>query len=308
MPDSEKTTKELYRTLADILADPGYRARPEVVAPRLAWAGRTTLFAGREKAGKSTLASYAAAAVSAGSRCFEIATRKRPVLWLAGEEHPNDTAGRAQSYGSDPEALCITHMLKPQELESAAADFHDGLIVVDTLAAYVDGIVADAQKSAAWTPIMRQLMRVAHTTNAALLILHHARKSDGSYRDSTAIGAGVDVIIEMRQHRSDQWSRELKPKGRFPVHRAVVRKVGHGFRLIQDDTSLEERLIDFLAEHPGASKRQARENVSGSAREIGQAIDELVGRRMVENRGGSRAFHLFLTETAQNHSEPPENQ
>ena len=44
---------------------------------------------------------------------------------------------------------------------------------------------------------MRPLVRIARDTNCALVLLHHAGKSEGKYRDSTEIGAAVDVIVEM---------------------------------------------------------------------------------------------------------------
>lgn len=57
-------------SLAEVLADPDAGKPPECVAPRIAWGGRVTLLAAREKAGKSTLASAIAAAVSSGYKLF----------------------------------------------------------------------------------------------------------------------------------------------------------------------------------------------------------------------------------------------
>jgi len=45
----------LTRSLAELLADPDALNPPEPVIPRLAYRGRVTLLAAREKAGKSTV-------------------------------------------------------------------------------------------------------------------------------------------------------------------------------------------------------------------------------------------------------------
>ncbi len=46
-------------------------------------------------------------------------------------------------------------------------------------------------------PIVQALTHYADESGAAQILVHHGRKSDGKYRDSSAIGAAVDVIIEM---------------------------------------------------------------------------------------------------------------
>jgi len=56
------------RSLAEILADPDVIRPPVALVPRMAWTGRVTLLAAREKIGKSTLAGAAVAALSSGVR------------------------------------------------------------------------------------------------------------------------------------------------------------------------------------------------------------------------------------------------
>ena len=46
-------------------------------------------------------------------------------------------------------------------------------------------------------PIVQSLTHYAHESGVALILVHHGRKADGKYRDSSAIGAAVDVILEM---------------------------------------------------------------------------------------------------------------
>ena len=285
-----------FRSLADLLSDPTLCEPPKAVVPRLAWQGRTTLLAGREKGGKSTAIGCAAACVSAGARFLDGRCLRGPALWVGLEEHVSDISARLQRFGADPAKVFIADRLaRPfEELEAAAERLQPALVVVDTLAAFVEEMIDDAHASAAWTRVMLRFSRLAHGTGAAVVLLHHARKSDGGYRDSTAIGAGVDVILEMRAARSDTTVRHLKAKGRFPVEDSSIRFTGSGFELTAPGVALDARILEFVAENPGCSKRQAREGISGKTQDVGEAIDRLVQREELENRGGSVAFKLFV--------------
>src|SRR5262249_2250487 len=157
------------------------------VAPRLAWRGRTTLLAAREKAGKSTLATAAAAAVSRGAPWLGDATAGGAVLWVALEEHLADLVARMTDWAADPECVHVLDALAGRfdgmgALHAEARAIAPALVVVDTLSALVDAIGSrpDPGSSTAWTPIMAGLTRIARDTNAAVLIVHHARKSDGA--------------------------------------------------------------------------------------------------------------------------------
>ena len=288
-------TTSPFRSLAELLADPTLTDPPKAVVPRLAWQGRTTLLAGREKEGKSTVMGCAAACVSAGARFLDGCCLRGPVLWVGLEEHLSDIAGRFQRFGADPAKVFITDRLaKPvEELEAAAQQLQPALIVVDTLAAFVEEMVEDANKSAAWTPVMLRFSRLAHDSGAAVALLHHARKSDGSYRDSTAIGAGVDVILEMRAASGDSTIRHLKAKGRFAVENSSIRFTGTGFELV-GDSGLDRRILRFVAANSDCSKRQVRDGIAGNAQAIGETIDRLLEHAQLENRGGSGGFKLFV--------------
>src|SRR6185437_3394504 len=64
--DSRPDGGAAWRMLPEILADPELLKVPPVVMPRLAWRGRVSLLAAREKSGKTTLVGAGAAAHSAG--------------------------------------------------------------------------------------------------------------------------------------------------------------------------------------------------------------------------------------------------
>ena len=137
------------RTLASILSDPDAMREPEPVVPRLAWAGRVTLLAGREKLGKSTLASAGAAATNSAVRFLGEHGTAGPVLWVGLEEHPGDTAARFVTFGADPQRVYVLDRLEKPFADLAAAVEQTAavLVVVDTLAAFTETLVDDPHSS-----------------------------------------------------------------------------------------------------------------------------------------------------------------
>lgn len=257
-PASVTTAPRLSRPLSVILADPAALEPPAPVVPRLAWRGRTTLLAAREKAGKSTPATAAAAAVSRGASWLTDPTTPGVVLWLTLEEHVSDLAARMAEWAADTERVHVIDTMIG--LDDPIARLHvetravaPALVVIDTLSALVDasGARPDPGSSAAWTPIMAALNRIARETDAAVLILHHARKSDGAYRDSSAIGAGVDVIVEMADG-GDAEVRALRVRGRWRVGDYSVRLVGDRYELTSGEPSLDARVLLYVKGTPDA--------------------------------------------------------
>jgi len=287
-----------FRSLAEILENPAALDPPQPVAPRLAWRGRVTLLAAREKDGKSTLASAAAAAVTRGAVFLEGPAIRGDVLYLALEEHESDVASRLCHFDADPSRMFLAMQLdRPAEnLERAARTHRPALIVVDTLAAFVGGDIEDPGNSSAWTPLMTRLVRIAREHEVAVLLLHHARKSDGAYRDSTAIGAAVDVLLELRTDPQDTNARHLKAKGRFgfAVPNTSVCLTENGFLLASGEISLEARVLAFVQAQPGCSLRQVTQGVAGRDSDISAAVHALIaGARMVNNgRAGSFALSV----------------
>ena len=71
------------RTLAQLLEDPDALKPPEAMVPRLGYRGRTTLLFAREKAGKSTLMTAGAAALTGGVDFLGERCSPRSVLWVS---------------------------------------------------------------------------------------------------------------------------------------------------------------------------------------------------------------------------------
>ncbi len=297
----------LVRCLADILTDPGVLEAPRAVAPRIAWAGRVTLLAAREKSGKSTLATAAAAAVSRGDEFLGEQVEQGRVLWVGLEEHLADLSRRFVAFEANAEEiLLLEHVDEPiDDLRRAVVEVTPTLVVIDSLATFVSLLGPDSGSSAHWVPVMTGITGIARESGTALLALHHARRSDGRFRDSSAIAAGVDVVFEMEEH--DAGVREVRARGRFPVDdfRVALRPslVPH-YELLDDGLTLplEERVYRFVMGNPGASMRAVRDGVDGRASDIDRIARKLLRRGVFRDEGSKRRRALFacgVAETAE---------
>lgn len=284
-------------TLAEILADPTVWKQRRAVVHGIAWEERATHLAAREKIGKTTLLASAVANVSSGSPFLGQPTQRGTALVLALDEHIGDTARRIVRFGADPERVLLTDRLPGEDpLESLAAmvsQYRPTFLGIDSLAnlAALAGI-DDASSSAKMTPFMMRLVSIAHAGGPAMVLIGHGRKSDGTYRDSTAIGATVDAIIEMREG-ADACERELRIRARWPAENVTVRLCGN---LLDPDAplwydrdgeslGLDVRVYLFVQVHPRCSGRDVKRNVRGRGTEIDRALEQLAGRGAIENVG-----------------------
>lgn len=289
-----------YRTLAEILTDPTILEPPETVVPRLAWRGRVTLLAAREKDGKSTVAGAAAAAVTRGAPFLDGKALRGPVVIAGLEEHPSEIARRLVDFGADPNIVHIaTHKLSDpvMELETAVERIRPVLVIVDTLSAIAEGKLDDGSAKA-WQPLMAALTRIARDFDCAVLIIHHSRKSDGHYRDSTAIGANVDCIIEMHPDERDANARHLKARSRFPVADCAIRYNGSGYELAEKETepglALRSAIVRYVNEHPGCTLGELRKGVHvGSYQAKQEMMADLVAEGVLREEKGPRGARRF---------------
>lgn len=290
-------TPSPVRSLREVLEDPAAQLRPVAVLPRLAWTGRVSLFAGREKDGKSTFASAAVAALSRGRSFLGQDTVTDRVLWIGLEEHVADTAARFQAFGANPDTVFLLTVLPTDlsEIHAAIRQHDPGVVVIDSLAALVERLVDDPTQSTEWTPIMTQLARIARETDVALALIHHARKSDGRYRDSSAIGAGVDVILEAEQRPGeDATVRHIRARGRWAMEDFAVRLVDQHFELVTGALSVDTRILVYIEGHPGCSTNAIRGHVGGRSAAVDDVLGRLVREGLVMDQGNGRAHQWYV--------------
>ena len=187
-------------------------------------AGGLALLAGKPKEGKTTLTYELAVRVAKGHPFLNRSTSGGGVLILGLEEHPRDMRLRLRSLGA--EALSNLYVYSgqlaptPNTLERITRftmEQNIKLILVDTLAAFWS--VRDENDAAEVTKAMKPLLRLARETGACVLLIHHARKSEGSYGDeirgSGALFASVDVALILKRHEV-QTQRILRASSRYP--------------------------------------------------------------------------------------------
>lgn len=63
----------------------------------------------------------------------------------------------------------------------------------------------------------------------------------------------------------------------------------------------QKEVVEFIHNHPGASRRLVQEGISGSKDAIGERISDLVAGGWVENRGNDRSFILYISDLGKSH-------
>lgn len=284
----DSTGRSRARRLDQILADPKALEDPEIVAPKIAWRGRVTLLASREKVGKSTLLGVIAAKVSAGERFLGGNLTPSRVLLVGLEEHPFDMAKRLVEHGADQTKVYILSEVGEDpimDILDAVEEYHPHLVIVDTLPKLAETLVQDGGSAAQWTPVMSDLTKIARDSNAAVVLLHHCRKSDNSYRDSTAVGAGVDVIITMDTVSDDPSVRTFTTKARWRSDDFSLRLTDEGYVLASGELTLETRVVFYVQGNPRCSTNAVRKAVSGKATDIDTTLERLAKRGAIDDVG-----------------------
>ncbi len=284
------------RTLADILADPAALRAPEPVISRFAWRGRVTLFAAREKDGKSTTIAAGCAAVTTGGAFLGEYPAEGDVLWYSADnEALYDVAARFGRFDVAPRRVYLVTR-RPATIAALYPTVHElrpAVFVVDTLASAVLDRVTDAAGSSEWPAIMLELVDLARETGAAVVLLHHASKVSGRYRDSTAIGAGVDAILEMEPATDDPAVRRIRARARWAMEPFAVRLTDAGLQLEHAAPSLDAEVLAYVEGHPGASTRTIREGIDARDADVAASLDRLRRQSLVEDRGQARRHSWY---------------
>ena len=186
-------------------------------------AGGLVLLAGKPKEGKTTLSYEIATKVAQGVPFLGRQTRQGAVLILALEEHARDVRIRLHHLGASTQDGVFVHTgpLAPtatalDEVMVFATEHGVTLILIDTLSAFWK--IRDENDAAEMTKVVKPLLQLARESGACVLLIHHARKSEGSYGDeirgSGALFAAVDVALIMKRH-AVQTQRILQAQSRY---------------------------------------------------------------------------------------------
>ncbi|MDP3720030.1 MAG: AAA family ATPase [Acidobacteriota bacterium] len=209
----ETTTKATSRpglaltSLRELLAEPD-ETTDYLVADRIAF-GSVNILAGKPKAGKSTAARGLALEAARGGVWLGSACLPRCVWYLALEDKRSEVRRHLRQMGatgSEPVRFLFrqpAHDLIGR-LHALAIRERPGLIIVDTLQRLIkaDDLNDYSEVTTKLTPILT----LARDTGAAVLLVHHAGKSERAGLDSvlgsTALTGSVDnVFILSRTER-----------------------------------------------------------------------------------------------------------
>ncbi len=230
------------RSVADIIKN-GLPVPPAEVAHGLAWAERITLIAAREGLGKSTLFGEAATAVSAGRPFLgKFPTVQGAVLWVLSEEAEGEMILRALDF--DPERKGLDFLFVQDHPSDALAQLVEGvakiqprLVIIDTLHSWAQAAIERSSQSDDWQTVMSGLDGISHVKGGpSILMSAQSTKETGEYRDSTAIGHGVDCVLTLCKIKNDDVTRDIKVnKARASVPASKFRYQFGSFTVPLDD-------------------------------------------------------------------------
>jgi hypothetical protein len=295
----------VFLPLSVLVQRPELLQPPAFVIPRLAIRGRATLLVAPDKSGKSTLMAHAASETTKRGRFFgqSIETRSRRVIWAGLEEALGDAVGRFAALGAVPDNIQLAVLQSEKLLEhirSLARDWNPDVLCLDSLTEYariIRGAVPEDGDSSGWASVIRPLVGLTREfPHLSAIFAHHPRRSDGQFRGSGEIAAAVDCLLEMRNpaKSEDPCLRHITGRARWAVAPFDIVFRNGGYELAGGGVlSIDARALIHIEENPGISQARLRDLVGGRARDADLAVDGLVQRGVVVDRGGGtrHAYH-----------------
>jgi len=265
--------------------------------PYLAWPGLKTVYAAREKAGKSSFAMAGAAAASRGDAFLGTPLKQQRVLWLS-EEPTKVVMRRVKAMRASPTHFFVVSMVGVADplalLAHHVARVQPDIIVIDSVWYLARQYVHDENSSAQWTPVLDPIEQYAEQ-GAGVLLLAHANKGD-TYRGSTAVGAFADVLIEMKNPPKGATVRSLTVLSRIETTDAALDLVvpPDGYELVgaktterATDAEVDAKVLAHVRKHPGTTQRQAQRATHKGVDTVRHSLARLVLAGKIEPTAGN---------------------
>ncbi|MFI4854407.1 MAG: AAA family ATPase [Phycisphaerales bacterium JB065] len=301
---------------------------PDWVWPGYAACGCITVLSAAPKAGKSTLLRGLLHDLYRGGPLAPDCPPMTAPTLIVSEETPGHWARQATVLDLPRELvhLCAQPFFTKPTLaqwEQAVAkvaqvveDLKPRLVIFDTLSNLwpVRDENSAAEVNAALMPL-----RAISATGAALILVHHDRKSGGSHgentRGSSAIGGFPDALVQLRRFRDkpEDTRRKLSYVGRFEKAPAevIIDLTDDGYRTLGTSNEVEsEHLLDRIAsvlpeEGPGLTVAEVRERVGIGTHRLRDLLADCVEQGLAFRTGSGRRSDPFLFgRTAPRGSEP----
>jgi 5S rRNA maturation endonuclease (ribonuclease M5) len=283
--------------------------------------GGLVLIAGKPKEGKTTLTYELAVKVARGLPFLNRATQPVGVLILGLEEHPRDMRLRLRSLGADDtltNLFVFSGSLSPtpdtfEQLKRFILDKSIRLVVVDTLGVFWN--VRDENDAAEVQRAIKPFLTLARESGACVLLIHHARKSEGQHGDeirgSGALFAAVDVALILKRHEV-QTQRKLNANSRYPETPTdmILDLTDAGYVLLGDPAQLNrqakrEKMKAALTTNSETAKVLAQ-RAGVSLRDAQRLLDDLAEHDTeVERKGKGRKGDPYHYRKHSIHATPP---
>ena len=180
----------------DLAASP---AKPAEVLGGLAWSGRLSILSGPPKAGKSTLLAQAIGCRLGGEAfCAETIRPSGPVAIVT--EEPLELLGqRLHVYGVRSSHRGAVFVASPahgvDRLLEALARSAPEVVIVDSFTPWAVAAGSESMSDPAGMRRVMDALRAVADHGPGVLVVHHARRSDGELADSRDLAASVDMVI-----------------------------------------------------------------------------------------------------------------
>lgn len=233
-PSREPEGDEGWSPFVDVLDLTASPAKPPPVLSGLAWSGRVSVLSGAPKAGKSTVLAQAIGCRLSGEAFAGESVAPRGPIALVTEEPLEMLAQRLRLYGVGDGHKGAVYVASPaQGVERLLDALHRSepeVVIIDSFASWA---VAGGCESLSDPAVMRRVMdtfRSLSEEGAGVLVVHHARRSDGELADSRDIAASVDMIVTFEAVDPDSNRcaprasdlRRLSYTGRWPTESVVL--------------------------------------------------------------------------------------
>ena len=273
---------------------------PDYVPP-----GGLVLLVAPPKTGKSTFGYHMAHAVSSGQRFLGRVVKKTRVLILALEEREEDVKRRIKALGMGEDVYFHVGPLRADALpliEHYIREHDIGMMIVDTLPRFwtVDDENNAVQVGAAISPILD----LARSTNAAVVLIHHSRKSVGKHgadiRGSGDLFAHCDLAMIMR-HASGANQRELESFSRYDStpDKLMISLEEDGYHVLGDAASVKAQESDDLylsfltAEAMTVEQIKEQSDLDESERTLSRRYEKMLDKGLCQREGSGKKSDPF---------------
>jgi hypothetical protein len=281
---------------------------PEWILEDILARGSLTALVAKPKVGKTTIAYELAVRVSQGRPYLGRATQRGSVLIIGVEEHRREIKRRLRNLAADqPDAIYVHAgpLTDSPDTLHALRDFigRNGiaLVIIDTLNAFWS--VSEENDAGAVTQAIKPVLELARETNAAVLLIHHARKSEGNHGDdirgSGALFSLLDVALILKRHDVET-QRKLNIISRFPEAppELILELRDHGHECLGDPAAVgkvakQAKLVGVLTATPTDAKTLAAQ-AGLSVKATYTLLDGLVQQGKAIRSGSGRKGDPFL--------------